>query len=288
MLFFTITESRDDQRVAQFATFAKNAGATGLLVISRPAHVSPDLARWTELGTQIETLTQQATEAGTSLLLDRARALLLDRDAAAAERTALERDASKWLADALALAEMPSTAGFVVLGYGQWPESEPWSVSTFVPQIMNLQSNGINGRPLSVPLTSRVFVPLSAFDVMAKTVKAAPVKATSADSAILNRPSTAPTQVNLKEYSDAQQNVLNHLVNPQHQRCVVTYLGWDQNRPRNPRESGIAMGLTVPAFTKMLTAVEDLLTAQDIDLDALHKIEKARHTGQPVEDPLLA
>jgi basic membrane lipoprotein Med (substrate-binding protein (PBP1-ABC) superfamily) len=273
--FYTITERRDDPRITRFTQFAEAAGATSVLVITRPAHVAPDQSQWAAIN--MEVIGHDAAAANAAQQRNYALAQEQD-DLAKAARQRLQQlaaDSAKWLSDALELATTAHEAkasGFVVMPVSQWAEATEWSPAAFLAQVNNIEKLGIAGNKFSTPLTRRIFVPLCQFDAAQAASKAPATTAAPDDvtSAILNRPATAPTQTDPAKFTPTQ-NVMLSQINEAQRKVLISYLGWDRkDKPRHLNTAAVNVGMSAPVFKAQLTRIRAALSQIDMNLDQIY------------------
>jgi hypothetical protein len=275
MQFYTITERRDDPRITRFAQFAEAAGATSVLVITRPAHVAPDQQQWNALNAEVLKYESAAVLAAQNRNYVEAQTQDdLAKHAVAAIKQ-LAADSAKWLSDALELATTAheaKAAGFVVMPTSQWAEATEWSPAAFLAQVNNIEKLGIAGNKFTTPLTRRIFVPLCQFDAAQAASKAPATTAAPDDatSAILNRPATAPTQTDLDKFNPTQTAMLAPL-NESQRKVLISFLGWDRkDKPRHLNTAAVNVGMSAPVFKAQLTRIRAALSALDMNLDQIY------------------
>lgn len=282
MNFYTITENRDDARLAAFARFVAQNRPTSVLVICRPEHIAPNRQNWDALTAQHAKAITDAREAGAALDFPLAQQHKANADQLAAQITELNANSAKWLTDALALTELPDASGFVVMPDSQW--RQPWNVLNFLSAIPAIEKDGIGGTPFRLPLHRRVFIPLSVFD--AAVPKAAPTPQQSAPTAPLspeddvdlppapeiNKPTTAPVHLDTTLYTSPQQiHMLSAVTSEAQKKLLATYLGWDRDgKARSIKTTSIRIGTSINATNMMIGRLKAALSKVDVDLAAEH------------------
>lgn len=288
MNFYTITESRDDQRLAAFARFVAStrpaAAPTSVLVITRPEHVAPDRQQWDALTQAHAKAVTAAREAGQALDLATAQQHKDESERIAAQIKDLNANSAKWLTDALLLTELPDATGFVVMPDSQW--RQPWSTLSFLAAVPAIEKDGIAGTPFRLPLHRRVFVPLAAFD--SAVVKTAPAPALYNSPNVqtlpieeapvlpelpeVNKPTTAPVHVDPALYTNPRQMaMLAAAGNETSKKLLVTYLGWDrEGRARSVKQTSVHTGTSIQGVNMMLGRLRSALSKIDVDLNAEH------------------
>lgn len=277
MHFYTTTERRDDPRVAAFVQFAKQAGATNITVVTRPEHISPDLATLQQVSAAYVTRLDAASQAGHALDLVEAARLKAEAEILRAQRDALVADAAKWLTDAIALADLPNQSGFVPVPHSQWPQSSPWNFPAFLTQLPSIDANGIGGNKINTPFSTRIAVPLCVFDAPARSQQNNVVLPQSASEEVVNKPKTEPTRVAPENYTPTQQHMLAVLPNESYKKIITVYLGWDNNGvPRDIKQTATAVGQLPVSVGKALSFIRGKLTAENLNLDEMHMSALAR------------
>lgn len=167
MKVYTVLTSRDPEALAQFAVQAKQAGATGVTIFTRP-----DLVAYTPPpGTPTpESFQQQADAAAQRKEYRLAAELQTKADNAAQDLKDMAQQGAAWVRDAVL--PIKDITQLVVLGNLHWPANAPFTVTNFLAKIEQVNapliSTGIGGIVQKTPLTQRAFLPLP-------TVEAAPV-----------------------------------------------------------------------------------------------------------------
>lgn len=286
MNVFTITTHRDDPRLLKFAEACAALSATKVMIITRPDHVAPDPSLLVAGQAQVDHFVAEERKAAAEGRYSAAQVAKEQADEFRGQLQKVWDDSAKWITEIYDFTgpNAKSNTGYAVMSFDQWPENVEWSVQSVLERVRSIDANGIGGMPFQVPLSNRVFIPLSVFDSTLVSVSVA----TKAEGDP-NRPKTARTKVDPTDYSDSQKAMLMVLTEPQ-KKVVTLVLGWDRGGVgRSTREAASLMGVTQRAAKVLFDSAGSALSNIDVNLkllevDALTRKSAEIAARKPTDD----
>jgi len=264
MKIYTVLASRAPDPLTRFAQMAKDIGATGVTIFTRPEFVTPA----TPEGMESEsTLTTKAEEAAKNKDYKTAADYQKQIEDLRLRKLDLSKEGCQWVA--AAIEPIKEMTQLIVLGTNHWPATEAFSQQRFMTKLDAISNTlitaGIGGIKQSTPLHNRTFIPLpgaaggyGAQGEPATGASLSPFETTSLPAAGVLVPGTNVNATKVPQTQPKNKrhpSIPNHLSEKQSQFAIFR-LGLDRGGARRSRnETGNMMGYSPAVAAKVENSI---------------------------------